>query len=37
MVGGVLVGVRGFAAFWAVLVCLPRGGSGGSLEPLLVA
>ena len=34
--GGLFLGVRGLAAFWAVLVCLP-GGGGGSLEPLLVA
>ena len=39
VVGGLtLGGVRGFNAFWAVLVFLPReGGIGGSLEPLLIA
>ena len=39
VVGGLtLVGVRGFNAFLAVLVVLPReGGIGGSLEPLLIA
>ena len=38
MGGLTLVGVRGFNAFWAVLVFLPReGGIGGSLEPLLIA
>ena len=36
VVGGLFLGVRGSAAFWAVLVCLP-GGGGGSLEPLLHA
>ena len=35
MVGGLLSGEMGVAAFRAVLVCLP-GGGGGSLEPLLV-
>ena len=39
MVGGLTVGGRGWAAFWAVLVCLPLpgGGPGGSLELLLIA
>ena len=34
--GGLLSGVKGFAAFWAVLVCLPGYGGGSSLELLLV-
>ena len=36
VVGGLLSGVKGFAAFWAVLVCLPGCGGGSSLELLLV-
>ena len=36
MVGGLLSGEIGLAAFWAVLVCLRKGGGGGSLKPLLI-